>query len=80
MKKIITEKPTKIEPIHASYEGVSRRLQKAILADMRKLFNDMDELYAQDPDGFDNLDLHNLYDELDVLLPYVAGEVEGRVE
>ena len=80
MKKIITEKTTEIEPIHASYEGVSRRLQKAILADMRKLFNDMDELYAQDPDGFDNLDLDNLYDELAELLPYVAGEVEGRVE
>lgn len=75
MKKIISKKP-----INASYEGVSRRLQKAVLADMRKLFNDMDELYSQDPDGFDNLDLHSLYDDLDQLLPYVKGEVEGRVE
>lgn len=79
MKKIISKKLAETEPINASYEGVSRRLQKAILADMRKLFNDMDELYAQDPDGFDNLDLDNLYDELVELLPYVAGEVEGRI-
>lgn len=79
MKKIISKKLTETEPINASYEGVSRRLQKAILADMRKLFNDMDELYSQDPDGFDNLDLDNLYDELVELLPYVAGEVEGRI-
>lgn len=79
MKKIISKKLTETEPINASYEGVSRRLQKAILADMRKLFNDMDELYSQDPDGFDNLDLDNLYDELVELLPNVAGEVEGRI-
>lgn len=62
----------------ASLRSVGDVKAKKVLADLRQLCADLDDLYMADEEMYDSLDLDSLFDEARAATMFVAHQIEGE--
>ena len=66
-----------IQPVTAASASAGNAARK-VLQSLRKLRNDLDDLYMVDEDLYDELDLESVHDEVNSATMFVAHVLEGN--